>query len=138
MSTPHRAAALLLAAALPAAAGCSPDPLKRQAVSGTVSFKGQPLEKGSIEFSADDGQATTVAVAIVGGRFALPREKGPSPGNYLVRVRSPQEVGRHVIKDGLEEGPPPIELIPGNYNEHTTLKAKVEEGGANHFEYKLD
>jgi hypothetical protein len=117
--------------------GCSRDPLDRQAVSGTVHYRGEPLALGQIEFSPADGQGTFESARVEAGRFAIPRRKGLSPGNYTVRVNAPKPVGPPVLKDGLEVGPPPENLIPPRYNEKTTLRATVEKGGANNFPFDL-
>jgi hypothetical protein len=42
-----------------------------------------------------------------------------------------------VVKNGVEVGPPPVELIPPEYNEKSELTATVEKGGANDFTFDL-
>src|SRR5689334_14633291 len=53
------------------------DGLPRQAVSGSVTLKGQPLPQGTIQFlPATDKQPTAGAVEIKDGKYSLPKEQG--------------------------------------------------------------
>src|SRR5580704_2663308 len=90
-----------LAASLVLAAGCSKGP-GRLKVSGTVSFHGQPLDQGRIEFEPDGPEAKFLGgVPINNGTFTIPAEKGVTAGKYKVRVYSSD----HVLPAG--DGPPP-------------------------------
>ena len=139
MRRPLRAGALLIVAALACLpVGCGRDPQKRQAVSGAVSFKGQPLPAGKIEFSPLDGQGTLVAASLENGRYAIPAAKGLSPGTYRVLVNAPEGGGGGPAgAPGADLGPPPKELIPPRYNAQTELRATVEDGGRNVFDFDL-
>ena len=79
---------LLTSSLLPvllAAAGCG-DPLNRQAVSGSVSYKGKPVVLGSVTFVPIPETGTTSSGApIKDGKFEIPRSQGLSPGKYRVR-----------------------------------------------------
>jgi hypothetical protein len=77
---------------LVAVPGCGAD--GRQAVSGTVRFRGQPLAIGNIEFSPEDNQPTLEAAAVRNGEFAIPKAKGLLPGRYKVRINAPDVTGR--------------------------------------------
>ncbi len=77
---------------LASAAGCGGgDPLQRQAVSGTVTFKGQPLDKGTITFLPADSQskAQPGGATVANGQFSLPAAQGLAPGKYRVQISSP-------------------------------------------------
>jgi len=58
----------------------------RRAVSGTVTFQGQPLKTGSIEFSSPEGERG--GASIVDGAYSIPAAKGLLPGVYTARVSS--------------------------------------------------
>ena len=62
----------LLAPALMIVWGCSNDDglAKRYAVSGTVSYNGQPLAKGRINFVSKDTTARSASGAIENGSFS--------------------------------------------------------------------
>jgi hypothetical protein len=135
--------ALAVALAVTAlASGCgSSDDLPRQAVSGSVSLGGKPLESGMIQFQPTSANETTAAgTAITSGRYAIPENEGLVPGKYQVMITGvlapPAEV-----KVGLPgEGRPTLpakELIPTKYNSKTELAAQVTPGGPNRFDYDL-
>lgn len=63
--------ATLLAATLTLLVGCSGTPTKKMlTVTGTVSYKGQPLKSGIIKFLAADG-STSMAVVGSDGKFIM-------------------------------------------------------------------
>ena len=69
-------------------AGAS-DGLPRQAVSGTVTFDGQPLAEGRIQFEPASAEAMTPAGGeIKDGRYSIPRDQGPTPGDYRIMITS--------------------------------------------------
>src|SRR5689334_21930419 len=87
--TKNGSAALLLAsAALLAAGGCSDNGLGLQAVSGTFTLKGKPVESGMLEFrpaTTSNGATYTRSGAVIAdGKFDIPKDKGLVPGKYKV------------------------------------------------------
>src|SRR5262245_6866284 len=68
-----------------ALAGCGNTP-QGQEISGTVRFKGRPVEDGVIKFEPVDGQATGDGAQIVKGSYHLPKAKGMYPGKYRVSI----------------------------------------------------
>jgi hypothetical protein len=58
----------------------------RYPVSGKVTFQGQPLKSGSIEFTTDSGERG--GASIVDGAYDIPGQNGLMPGTYTVRVSS--------------------------------------------------
>lgn len=125
---------LLLPLAI-ALAGCSGDPSKtRLPVTGTVSFKGQAVAQGSINFFAEQGGALISGAPIESGKFSIPADKGLPPGNYTVRITSassaePKEIGGTQPAEAKE-------LIPAKYNTESTLKREVKQGQTN-FDFNL-
>ncbi len=125
-----------------AIAGCSGgDPLQRQAISGTVTFKGQPLDKGTIKFLPADPQSKGApgGAAITNGQFSLPAAQGLAPGKYRVQISSP--VGG--VEPGPDEAPGESsklaeERIPASWNTESKHEITVEQGGANKFDFKID
>jgi hypothetical protein len=133
--------------------GCSggaDDNLPRQAVSGTVTFGGQPLTQGRIQFEPSSPEAKTPAGGeIKDGAFTIPRDQGPTPGDYRVMITS-SAAGTSGVDTSPGAEPPPgskakmpkigpsPELIPKQYNSKTTLTAKVEAGKTNTFDFTLN
>lgn len=132
--------------------GCSGggDDLPRQPVSGTVTLGGQPLAEGRIQFEPASPEAKApVGGEIRDGAFSIPREQGPTPGDYRVMITSSGAKASEGVdtSPGAEAPPgskakapkpgPSPELIPKQYNSRTTLTAKVEAGKPNTFDFPL-
>jgi hypothetical protein len=114
-------------------AGCGDG---RNAVSGTVTYKGQPVD-GIIEFVPAGGEATQAGATVEKGKYSIPRDKGLVPGNYKVMIFSPDN--KQVTPD---PGGNPFfakakERIPAKYNEQTTLTREVKSG-SNPIDFNLD
>lgn len=119
------------------AAGCSAeDPLKRQAVSGTVELAGQPVEQGSIEFSSVHFQS---GATIDAGRFSIPSERGLPPGEYLVRLYASSSNGKNSAADDApgEVNNLAKELVPAEWNSKSQEKVVVEVGKKNDFQFVI-
>jgi hypothetical protein len=124
-----------------ACAGCGGgDELPRQAVSGTVTLDGQPLAQGVIQFRPSSSQEPVPAGAeIKDGTFTIPRDQGPTPGNYRVFINSSGETKPLTPAETSGEKMPGImpDLIPAKYNSKSTLTAKVEADKTNTFDFPL-
>jgi hypothetical protein len=136
-TTPWAAALLLLA-------GCGGTE-DRQALTGKVTFRGQPLHQADIEFmSADKGPAERAGAVVVRGSYEVPREKGLPPGRYRVVVSSgnPPVTDREgapgaAVASGPDAPGAARELIPAKYNTATTLTVEVTAAGPNRFDFNL-
>ena len=127
---------LLVSVALLLLAGCSSDP--RLAVSGTVRFKGEPLDQGRIEFHPPGGKGTMSGSNIENGRYDIPRAKGLAPATYEVKVFSYDNKGAKVSSDMPgEPGTGFKERIAKKYNLATELKAEVKPGNTT-FDFSVD
>ena len=123
-------------------AGCGGpvDNLPRQAVSGTVTLDGKPLERGTLSFQPESGLPTAAAVPIAGGQYSIPRAEGLVPGSYRVLISSTPQAAPTASRPPPpgQATPPPKELLPEKYNASTTLSAQVKEGSANTFDFALE
>ncbi len=61
--------------------GCGESPVG-SGVKGTVTFNGQPLDQGSIEFSPAAGQKTYSGGPIKDGQYSIPADQGLEPARY--------------------------------------------------------
>ena len=133
--------------------GCSggSDDLPRQPVSGTVTLGGQPLAQGRIQFEPASPEAKAASGGeIKDGAFSIPRDQGPTPGDYRVMITSSGASTSSGVDTSPGAEPPPgskakmpkirpsPELIPKQYNSKTTLTAKVEAGKTNTFDFPLN
>jgi hypothetical protein len=119
--------------------GCA-DPRHRQQVTGEVSFKGQAVEDGIINFAPIDGQETGEGAQIVKGKYRIPREKGLSPGKYTVRIYAGN--GQSGAGDASPDSPnagqrQSRERIPPAYNDQSTVIKEVTKGGPNNFDFNI-
>ncbi len=120
------------------AVGCSSEP-KRLEVSGTVSYKGQPVPSGSILFSPEDESVKSMGgSAVTNGQFKIPQATGLLPGKYKVSISYPDPKGP-APKEGEAPGESreTKELLPAKYNSATELRAEVRAGVENTFTFDL-
>ncbi len=117
--------AVLLAVFLgPSVAGCNGGGL---AVSGHVTFDGQPLDDGDIVFSPTTPGAAAVQTKVVGGEYHFPTSAGLTSGVYQVAIsalrstekRIPAEEGSTEMIKSFEE------YIPPKYNIESTLTVEL-------------
>lgn len=130
-------AAFLLA--LSGCGGAGDDGLDRQAVSGSVTLAGQPVEAGTVQFLPDGGDPGTAiggGAPILGGSYEIPAESGLPPGSYIVSISAPE--GGPDLSEGPGSGAKlPRETIPAKYNTATTLKSQVKSGETNTINFAL-
>lgn len=128
-----------LGVALALACGCG-SKTGRQPVSGSVSYKGQPLDNATVTFFAASGPPGPLCGALVRrGEFTVPAEQGLEPGSYKVAV-SMVVPGGELTPEEKAAGASPKgkESLPEKYNAATTLTAEVKPGQPNRFDFKLD
>jgi hypothetical protein len=134
----------LIAAALLAEAGCggARDGLAREPISGTVTFKGEPLKSGTISFTPIGSQAGVSSGGMISdGTFQVKRADGPIPGKYTVMIFA---TGARGASKAPGEGSEPaakvstaVGLIPIKYNLKSELTAEVKSGGPNSYTFDL-
>ena len=116
--------------------GCgSDDPLNRQGLSGTVTFDGQPLANGTIEFQPK-GNGFGSGAMIENGEFLIPAAKGLPPGDYIVRVSAATGKAEPEEAPG-ESDTLAVELIPPEFNTESGVRFTVKDGEDNVFELKI-
>jgi hypothetical protein len=134
----------VILAAIFSAGGCGDDAGGRQAVSGTVTLKGKPVEVGMLEFRPAAGTSegvtyTRSGAVIADGKFQIPKEKGLVPGRYKVSISAPDK--HHKL--GGDELPGPTssrtskDLIPPEYNLKSKLEVDVKKDGPNTFDFAV-
>jgi hypothetical protein len=121
--------------ALAFANGCG-DSSGRQKISGEVSFKGKPVDQGSIEFLPGPGVASHAGAVIENGRYTITAEKGLLPGLYAIKISWPDLQGRSDEAPGVPAAIT-MDLIPSKYNSKTTLTREIQQG-ANVIDFHLD
>ena len=136
MQRAHCAMTVLTALLILTLASCDGDVGGRLAISGTVEYKGEPVQQGSIEFIPHPGGKTQSGSTITNGRFSIPKDKGLEPGVYTVKISSMEGLEPPAEPGGLP-GKDPKELLPAKYNTKSTLTKEVTKTETK-FEFKLD
>jgi hypothetical protein len=124
-------------------AGCggNGDELPREAISGTVTFKGEPLKAGTIQFLPSSAREVTAGGAvIVDGKYSIRQTEGLVPGRYQVLISGAQAApaaARSGLPGDAPPAPPAKEPIPAKYNSKSELSAQVKNGGPNTLPFDL-
>src|SRR6266849_5970686 len=138
---------LLLFFVFVSALGCSSQPYKVAAVSGTVTLDGKPLPKAWVHFAPigtkenPNPGPTSHGLTDTVGKYELgidPQHSGSVVGKSRVYIRSstPGEAEGGQQRDA--GGPKPSkDKVPRKYNEETTLTFVVPEGGTDQANFDL-
>jgi hypothetical protein len=126
---------------------------KLVAVTGIVTYKGQPVPGARVMFLGDGSQVPSVGVTASDGKFTLASLTGAGavPGTHLVAIQKEAEETSTATFLTMEEAvleaqkPPPAppkkptSLIPPKYAQAQTsgLQFEVKESGGNHFAIEL-
>ncbi len=144
LSPNHRvnkiSACLALAICCTSLIGCGPKS-DRLEISGEVMLDGEPLDKGTIRFTAKiDGKDLAAGVSIKNGEYLIPKEKGLPPGTYSLEINSPDKSGKMVP---YLQGKTPTGLmvavnrIPAEYNVSGNKTIEVDAATKNHFVFDI-
>src|SRR5262249_22827085 len=115
----------LLLALLPT--GCSRGPTR--GVTGEVSYKGEPIQSGSIEFIQIEGTGgPSVGALIKDGKYEVPAAKGPlADGTYRVKLVSVKNTGKFPPGPRYPKSAPiHVDIIPEEYNFKSKLQVKID------------
>lgn len=109
----------------------------RFAVSGKVTFNGEPVHGGTISFVPENDKNRPAGGPIENGAYSVPEEKGPNAGKYRVLIYWNKPTGEQVLdaEDTGEMVPVVEQVIPARYNDSTELTVEVKSGGQNVFDF---
>jgi hypothetical protein len=115
--------------------GCGPPPPERVTVFGQVTYRGEPVAKGTISWIPLIGEQGIGASAdIVQGAYRLESSLGPTRGNYRVEIQGYRATGRQVadlsIPDRSQIGQQFIgeemPYLPAKYGIDSVLTATID------------
>jgi len=133
---------IVVVACLLAGVGCATkDPHGREALTGSVTFQGRPLDAGVIEFlPSDPNQGVSARALIQDGRFVISRSQGVPPGTYRVLISSPEPNPTEgpAGPPGMKMPPPGRDRIPARYNRESRETVVVRSDAANQFDFIID
>lgn len=126
-------------------AGSGPE---RAEVRGKVTFKGQPVEDGTIAF-IPTGETTGPSAGgkIENGEYVIPAESGPVVGTHRVEIRAMRKTGKQTAggipgeSSGPSGDPTPVaqmeQFIPPEYNAKSKLTTEVKPGLNENVDFEL-
>lgn len=122
--------------------GCGgPAGPERCAVSGAVSFDGEPIESGTITFLPEDGKGVSAGGAIQQGRYSIDAAAGPEIGEHRVEIIGLKSEGTKTVEgvQGSAIGPSGKAtvaelkmIVPAEFNTRSTLKVAIKSGPNSH------
>jgi hypothetical protein len=127
---------LLCTLIAPALSGCGEEPAGAP-VSGAVTFRGQPLDHGVIQFSPLENQDTQSGAAITAGKYEVPAATGLAAGKYEVRIMSGNQGQDPEEEMPGEPAAPGKELIPAEFNARSKQTVEVKADGPNVFDFAI-
>lgn len=135
-------ARLLFVAALTILGGCAEaeDPYGRLSLSGTITFQGEPLDAGVIDFLPTASDTTAGARAMIqDGSYTVPSSQGLMPGVYRVVITSAEDnsTGPPVGPPGMEMPPLGVERIPAEFNTASEKTVEATKSGDNVFDFTI-
>ena len=117
-------------------AGCGSSGPKRYGVSGTVTWKGQPVKSGTINFRAENGECG--GAQITDGKYEIPAAAGLPEGKYQVAISYPNPKAPAPKEDEAPgEFTEPADLLPDRYHENTELTAEINPESSNDVSFDL-
>jgi hypothetical protein len=144
-----RAFALLVFAPL-FVIGCADPYAGRNAISGLVKLKGEPIKAGVIFFDPLDKQDTSSGAPIANGEYNIDRKQGLKAGKYRIRVTAGDGVtpahrfgGKGEVQEeeaGAPGGSRNIvskDLIPASWNTLSQQEVTVDASRANRFDFDI-
>ena len=133
---------VLVAVGMLMIAGCGEGPAyegpARVAVSGAVTFDGEPLPSGIINF-IPQGQGRRANGIVMNGQYSIDEDHGPNVGTYKVQIlgyaKAPADVPEGGGEGGGDEEPEVDngpQILPAKYNAESTLTAEITAGENKH------
>ena len=123
---------LVLTLLLAASSGCRKAGPERVIVSGTVSYRGEPIPKGTIRFSPERREEVPSSVArIVDGKYSASANGGVCVGSYRIEIVAHRIDPRYqtgATSPETEAELPTQQYLPEKYNRQTQLEIAIESG----------
>ena len=132
---PVCATCIVLVSLLSAGCGGSTDAPDLFPVTGKVTFDGEPVEEGRIQFRQKEGSHRAFSGQIVKGEYRLEAEPGPMD----VQIYASRPVPGKFDTSNPDEDPQPVGemYIPEKYNSRSELTAEVSASAENNIPFDL-
>src|SRR5262245_11762932 len=131
---------LLFALTVVLLSGCSFD--NRVVVTGIVTVDGKPVDEGTINFAANDGQGTSAGGKIENGKYTLKDTGAVTPGKKNVNITAVRKTGRQIpAGQPLPPGTMVDEVIPytdlAEINKELLSNVEITPGRVNELNFEL-
>ncbi|MFH1920174.1 MAG: hypothetical protein ABIP48_09855 [Planctomycetota bacterium] len=114
--------------------GCGPSGMDLHPVSGKVTFDGEPIAEGRIQFRALEGDQRAFSGQINNGQYEL----DTLPGKMTVEVTASRLIPGEFDESNPDEKVPVGEMyIPARYNSETELTAEIPASGIKQLDFAL-
>ena len=125
--------------ALALTAGCGRSGPERHEVSGSVSFAGEKVSKGTIAFMPiGDTKGPRVGGNIQQGQYHIARGGGPVAGRHRVGITCVRKTGRQIKNMGGQLIDQMHNVLPAKYSSETSeLAVEIQPRGKNVFDFDL-
>lgn len=127
-----RALAFAIIAAATVAIGCGGAP-EQTNVTGKITFDGEPVANGQIEFEPQ-GAGRMAFAAIADGAYATAKDRGVRPGKYLVRITATRPTGKSAELGAFAADAASAvvneQFIPTKYNSSSEISVEIAPGEA--------
>lgn len=112
--------------------GCDAKRPGRAVITGSVSYRGEPIQQGRITFFPQQGTNAPLAGTVIeNGKYRVDSKGGAVVGNYIVKITAyrPRPTKSTGAPTDSRPGPPdadmPLQFLPEKYNRRTELTAAV-------------
>jgi hypothetical protein len=102
----------------------------RVSVKGKVTYDGQTVDEGNIEFLPEGGTASVkLAAPIENGQYEIPPDRGGKVGAYRVEIHWAKKTGREIPSaDPGMTVPERQEGLPARFHAESTLRRDFKSG----------
>lgn len=97
-------------------------------INGTVTYDGQPVQKGTISLLPTDGRGPTAAAVITGGKYSVKIAPGPKQ----IKIQGFKVTGQERYKPNDPTSPMvdiQEQILPERYNAKSDLTRDIASGG---------
>jgi hypothetical protein len=134
----HKAITLALLWSLACLCGCGPSGPERVVVSGTVTYRGQPIEQGSIRFvPSGSTQGPASGAVIAQGKYDVSAKGGVLVGTHRVEITAVAPRKDPMGRDLAAMEGAGAQYLPAKYNRESTLTATIDSGSPNERNFDL-
>lgn len=118
--------------------GCAPSGPERVVVCGSVTYRGKPIEQGSIRFvPLGETQGPAAGAVIQQGKYEASAKGGVLVGTHRVEITAVAPRKDPMGRDLTAMQGAGTQYLPAMYNRQSTLTATIEPGGPNERNFDL-